>query len=93
MNVKKNKYKRGFLQRRLEKLDHLFDDITDKEVNLKKLSRSDKKDHKAEIRLRVPHSSLYASGTAKTYEAAVDQAAEGMRKQLEKYKGKVQRER
>jgi putative sigma-54 modulation protein len=55
---------------------------------LKLDSHQQVKDKTAEVKLNVPGLTLFASETAKNFEAATDLAVESLRRQLKKYKEK-----
>jgi len=78
-----------FIQRKADKLDTYYDQIIDGEVFL----RLDKNDNNAnkivEIKLNVPGKQFFAKNQADSFEAASDDALEGLRRQIKKYKEKV----
>lgn len=78
-----------FIQKKAEKLDTYYDQIIDGEVFL----RLDKNDNNAnkivEIKLNVPGKQFFAKNQADSFEAASDDALEGLRRQIKKYKEKV----
>ena len=76
------------VQKKLEKLEKLYDRITDGEVFFR-LENVDSRENKiVEIKLNIPGSQLFAKGRSNTFEAAADDAAEGLRRQLKKFKEK-----
>lgn len=77
-----------FIEKKLEKLETFYDKIIDADVYLKLESHAQIKDKTSEIKLNVPGVTLFASETAKTFEAAADLAVESLRRQLKKYKEK-----
>lgn len=81
-----------FIQKRLDKLDTFFDRITDAEVYLRLEKNGDNtRDNKVvEILLNVPGDQLVAKKHATTFEAATDEAVESLRKQVERFKEKLQ---
>ncbi|REG91940.1 ribosome hibernation-promoting factor, HPF/YfiA family [Algoriphagus antarcticus] len=78
-----------FIQKKADKLDTYYDQIIDGEVFL----RLDKNDNNAnkivEIKLNVPGKQFFAKNQADSFEAASDDALEGLRRQIKKYKEKV----
>lgn len=78
-----------FIQKKADKLDTFFDQIIDGEVFM----RIDKNDSKAnkiiEIKMNVPGKQFFAKNQADSFEAAADEAVEGLRRQIKKYKEKV----
>ncbi|MEB2783563.1 ribosome hibernation-promoting factor, HPF/YfiA family [Algoriphagus persicinus] len=78
-----------FIQRKADKLDTYYDQIIDGEVFL----RLDKNDNNAnkivEIKMNVPGKQFFAKNQADSFEAASDDAIEGLRRQIKKHKEKV----
>ena len=65
-----------YKQSKVEKLEHLYNEIIWSEVCLK-LDKSDTKENKVcEIRLAIPGNDLLASAQCKTFEEAVPQCVE-----------------
>jgi putative sigma-54 modulation protein len=78
-----------FIQKRLDKLETFYDRVTDGEVILK-LNNKDGIDNKTvEIKLFVPGATLFSQGDAASFEAAADAAADGLKRQITKYKEKI----
>ena len=78
-----------FIEEKLSKMDQFFDRIIDARVVLKLENSGQIKDKIAEVRLSVPGNILFASSTSKTFEAAVDEAAQAVKRQLVKYKERM----
>jgi putative sigma-54 modulation protein len=78
-----------FIQKKADKLDTFYDQIIDGEVFM----RIDKNDNKAnkivEIKLNVPGKQFFAKNQSDSFEAAADEAVEGLRRQIKKYKEKL----
>lgn len=78
-----------FTQKKLDKLDLYFDRIVSGEVFLR-LEKSDTRENKlVEIKLLVPGSELFASKHAVSFEEAVEEASEALRRQVKKMKEKL----
>lgn len=78
-----------FIQKKADKLDTYFDRIIDGEVFMR-LDNHEKKENKIiEIKLNVPGKTLFAKNQNESFEAAADEAIEGLRRQLKKFKEKV----
>jgi putative sigma-54 modulation protein len=78
-----------FIQQKVGKLDQFYDGIIGSEVVLR-LDKSETLDNKvAEVTLEIPGNNLFAKKQSKTFEEAVDQACEALRKQLVKRKDKI----
>jgi len=80
-----------FIDERVGKMEQYFDRIVDAQVTLKLENSGQVKDKIAEVSLNVPGDRLFAKSTDKTFEAALDQAADALKRQLMKYKEKIQR--
>ncbi|MEQ8238705.1 MAG: ribosome-associated translation inhibitor RaiA [Cyclobacteriaceae bacterium] len=77
-----------FIQKKADKLETFFDRIIDGEVFLR-LDKGEAKDNKVlEMKLNIPGEQLFAKEKASSFEAAADEAAEALRRQLKKYKEK-----
>jgi putative sigma-54 modulation protein len=78
-----------FIQKKADKLDTYFDRIIDGEVFMR-LDNHEKKENKiVEIKLNVPGKTLFSKHQSESFEAATDEAIEGLRRQLKKFKEKV----
>ncbi len=79
----------NFVQEKVDKLDHYFDQIIDGEVFLK-IDNADNNENKiAEIKLSIPGNNLFAKKQCKTFEEAIDSVVEALRRQIRKKKGKL----
>ena len=77
-----------FIKKKADKLDTFFDSIMDGEVFLR-LDKNEKNQNKlVEIKLNVPGKQFFAKNQDDSFEAAADEAVEGLRRQLEKHKEK-----
>lgn len=77
-----------FAEEKINKLETFYDKIIDAEVTFK-VDKSDSKGNKvAEIKLNVPGKDLFAKKQCKSFEEAVDQSVEALRKQIRKHKTK-----
>jgi putative sigma-54 modulation protein len=78
-----------FIQKKADKLDTFYDQIIDGEVFM----RIDKNENNAnkivEIKMNVPGKQFFAKNQADSFEAATDEAVEGLRRQIKKYKEKL----
>lgn len=78
-----------FIQRKADKLDTYYDRVIDGEV-IMKVDKHEKKSNKiVEIKLNVPGKQLFAKNQNDTFEAAADDAVEGLRRQIRKFKDKM----
>ena len=81
----------NFIERKVGKLSGLIEGVMGSEVTLK-LENSENRDNKiAEIRLLIKGYDLYAKKQSKTFEQATDTAISALKKQLEKYKGRLRK--
>ena len=76
------------IQGRLDKLDKFFDRIVDGEVFLK-VNNQGVENKTVEIKINIPGNQLFAKQKASTFELATDEAVEGLRRQIKKYKEKM----
>ncbi|HET6726218.1 MAG TPA: ribosome-associated translation inhibitor RaiA [Gammaproteobacteria bacterium] len=75
---------RGYVDNKLERLERHFDHATDIHVILS----VEKLQHKAEARLNVPGSELYADATQEDMYAAIDQLVDKLDRQVRTVKEK-----
>lgn len=79
-----------FIQKRANKLETFYDRIIDGEVFLR-IDKSNPSSNKlVEIKVNIPGNQLFAKEQGATFETAADMAIEALRKQLQKYKEKLQ---
>ncbi len=79
-----------FVNLKVNKLEQFFEGIITADVILK-LEKSEVAENKvAEISLNIPGGDLFAKKQAKTFEESIDLACDALRKQLIKWKEKVQ---
>ncbi len=79
----------SFVEEKIEKLTHFYEDIIDGEVFLRLDKNSEKENKIAEIKLNTPGKTMFASEQCKSFEEATDIAVDALRKQITKYKGKL----
>ncbi len=77
----------NFISERLQKLQHISDQIIEAEVFLKIENGIVNK--MVEIRLKIPGNDLFAKKSGKSFEEATDLVSEAIRRQLKKRKEKV----
>ena len=78
-----------FITKKVEKVCEKYAEVINAEVNLK-LDNNDTPENKiADIRIVLKGEDLYASKQSKTFEESIDTAVDALKKQLEKYKGKI----
>ena len=79
----------NFINEKVNKLELFFDNIIACEVYLR-LDKNQVNENKiSEVKLLIPGKTLIAKKQCKTFEEATDLAAEAIRKQVKKHKGKV----
>jgi len=80
----------GFIRERLLKLDQFHDRILSGEVFLRLEHDGENRENKVvELKMLVPGRELFAKRHSKTFEEATDQAAEAIRRQLERAKPRL----
>lgn len=79
----------SFIEKKLEKLDTFYDRIQSGEVSLK-IQNDDEKGNKiVNIKLLIPGGDIFVQEQASTFEEAVDNAYEILKRQLNKKKEKT----
>ncbi len=90
VHFKTDKKLEEFITQKVEKVCSKFTDVIGSEVTLK-LDNTDTPENKiADIRIILKGNDLYASKVSKSFEESVDLAIDALKKQLEKYKGKLE---
>jgi putative sigma-54 modulation protein len=79
----------AFVNEKINKLPQFFDDIIDAEVFLR-LENNDTGENKiAELKLNLPGKTLFSKEQSRTFEKAIDESVEAMKRQLAKHKEKL----
>ncbi len=78
-----------FIREKTAKLSNLFDGVIGCDVTLKVDAASNNENKIAEIRVMIPGNDLFAKKQAKTFEEAVDNAVDALKRQVKKYKEKL----
>lgn len=81
-----------FIQQRIGKLHTFYDRLVGGEVFLR-LNNEGVENKTVEIRISVPGKELFAKEQARSFEAAVDSAAESLRSQLGRFKTRLKAKR
>lgn len=80
-----------FINQKVNKLVHLYDDIISCEVILR-LDANDQLGNKiTEIKMVLPGGELFAKKQCKTFEEAIDQSIDALKRQIDKHKEKFKR--
>ena len=79
----------AFIQKKLDKLDHYYDQIISGEVYLKLNNVTEETNKIVEIKLMIPGSNLFAKEECKSFEEATDLSIESLKKQITKHKDKT----
>jgi len=80
----------AFIQKKVTKLERLYDDIKLVEVSLKVVKPETVKNKEAGIKIIIPNAEFYADKTNDTFEESIDEGLDALSKQLLKYKEKQQ---
>lgn len=81
----------NFIEKKISKLSGMIEGVMGSEVTLK-LDNSETRDNKvAEIRILIKGYDLYAKKQSNTFEHATDTAVDALKKQVEKYKGRLRK--
>jgi putative sigma-54 modulation protein len=78
-----------FVEEKIEKLTHFYEDIIDGEVFLRLDKSSEKENKIAEIKLNTPGKTMFASEQCRSFEEATDSAVDALKRQITKYKEKL----
>lgn len=77
-----------FINKKISKLEKMYDDITTAEVYLKVVKPESAENKEAEITIIAPNAKFFASKVCDTFEEAVDLCVDALEKQIEKAKSK-----
>lgn len=78
-----------FANERLEKLEKFYDKIIDGNITFRVDNAEDRTNKLVEIKLNIPGKELFAKKQSESFEKAVDEAVEALRRQLKKHKEKL----
>ena len=79
----------NFINEKVEKLQQYHDNIVAVEVFLR-LDKNDSRENKlTEIKVLIPGKELFAKKKCSSFEEATDLTTEALRRQINKYKGKL----
>lgn len=78
-----------YIHGKVKKLEMMADQIISSEVYLRIDKNSDHENKIAEVKILLPGNELFARKQCKSFEEAADGAVQALKKQVEKYKGKV----
>lgn len=82
-----------FINAKLGKLEHLYDKIIDARVTLKLENTGQVKGKLAEVRINLPGQTLIAKHSRKSFEASIDAIIDNLKRQIKRYKTKMQAKR
>ncbi|MCB0733605.1 MAG: ribosome-associated translation inhibitor RaiA [Flavobacteriales bacterium] len=80
---------KDYIQKKLSKLEHLYDAIIDSQVFLKVENNHQKINKTIEVKLNVQNQSIFKTQTSQSFEAATDLAVDALKIQLKKYKERL----
>ncbi len=78
-----------YIEKKINNLEKFHDHILGAEVFLKVQSTSEKENKTVEVKMGLPGNDIVAKKNSKTFEAAISQAADSLKKQLVKRKEKM----
>jgi len=91
VQFKADKKLENFIEKKISKLSSMYDEVIESEVRLR-VEKSESKNNKiTEIRLEVKGHDLYAKKQSSSFEESTDTAIDALKKQLEKYKGRMKK--
>ncbi|MBC8052070.1 MAG: ribosome-associated translation inhibitor RaiA [Sphingobacteriaceae bacterium] len=79
----------AFIQKKADKLDQFYDQIISAEVYLRLEKTEDELNKILEIKLNLPGNMLFSKQQCKSFEEAADLATESLRRQIDRYKSKL----
>jgi putative sigma-54 modulation protein len=98
MNIKINSVKfttnkklEDFVNTKVKKLMHYYDEIIGAEVYLKIENNQDLNNKVAEIKLELPGNDLFAKKQSKSFEESTDNAVNALKRQITRHKNKHRR--
>ena len=78
-----------YIEKKINNLEKFHDHILGAEVFLKVQSTSEKENKTVAVKMRLPGNDIVAKKNSKTFESAISQAADSLKKQLVKRKEKL----
>jgi len=78
-----------FIREKINKTSNLFDGVIGCDVILRLDQASNNENKIAEVRIFIPGNDLFAKKQAKSFEEAIDNAVDALKKQLSKHKEKI----
>ncbi len=78
-----------FIREKINKTSNLFDGLIGCDVILRLDQASNNENKIAEVRMFIPGNDLFAKKQAKSFEEAIDNAVDALKKQLSKHKEKI----
>lgn len=81
---------KDYILKKLEKLTTFYDGIIDIQVYLKVQNTSIKENKEVEIKVNAKNNSFIQTEVAQSFEAATDLAVESLKKQVKRFKGKIE---
>jgi putative sigma-54 modulation protein len=81
---------KDYISKKLEKLTTFYDGIIDTQVYLKVQNTSIKENKEVEIKVNAKNNSFIQTEVAQSFEAATDLAVESLKKQVKRFKGKIE---
>ena len=89
VHFKADKKLETFITEKLQKMPWIYDGILGSEVILRLENTENKENKIVEVRMIVKGNDLFVKKQSKTFEDALDQSVEALKKQLVKHKEKI----
>jgi len=77
-----------YIQKRVDKLDKIYERITDGEVIMRVEKSNPLQNKSIEFKINIPGEQLFVREKSRSFEAATDKAVDSLIRQLKKYKEK-----
>jgi putative sigma-54 modulation protein len=78
-----------FIREKITKVSSLFDGVISSEVTLKVDQSTNQENKIAEVRINIPGNDLFAKKQGKSFEEAIDNVVDALKKQITRHKEKV----
>ena len=82
---------KDFIHQKMEKLSQFYDEFIDVEVFLRIDKAQDNDNKTAEIKITIPGHELFVDKHSKSFEQAIDDCIDSLKRQIKKHKDKKKR--
>lgn len=82
---------KNFIHDKIEKLSQFYDEFIDIEVFLRLNNTQGQENKVAEIKMNIPGNELFVDKQSKTFEQAIDDCIDSLKRQIKRHKEKKKR--